>query len=95
MNTKARFLVMSYNNETLRPYDYTEYAGSVASLQKAKSPSFLDEGEANAFAKWLAETNEGENFYVAKVVAAVGMPSKPILRATTTPALTADATPGE
>lgn len=68
MNTKTRFLVLDRTNTAQRPCDH-DYHGT--GQQGDKSPSFLTEAAAKAFANFLADANVGCNYYLAQVMGGV------------------------
>src|SRR4051812_45655897 len=64
-NTKIRFLVLDAKNNAIRPDQMGLKLGE--GVQNGKSPSFLDKGKAEQFAQLLAQSNIGQNYYVAQV----------------------------
>lgn len=65
-NLTKRYLVLNSKNEAQRPCDHGVH---LPDLQGEKSPSFLKEGSAKAFADLLAEKNKGDRFYLAEIMA--------------------------
>ncbi len=65
MNTKVRFIVLNKSNQPQCPHSM---GMALPDTQSDKSPSFLKEETAIAFAKLLAKRTKGQSFYVVKVL---------------------------
>lgn len=61
-----RFLILDRTNTAMRPCDH---GVALPDLQGPKSPSFLKEESARAFADILAKWHPGQKFYLVEVKA--------------------------